>query len=85
MNKKQLLDRFEDMTSHGMAHIKENKNEIESFYISDSVVTELVTIIWVMKQVTELTERDMEEVLKRETGLDLNDLQQIENQLENGR
>lgn len=83
MNKKQLLDRFEDMASHGMAHVKENKNEIG--FISDSVVTELVTIIWVMKQVTELTERDMEEILKRETGLDLDDLQQIENQLENRR
>lgn len=73
MNKEQLLERFEDMASSSMEMINEFGTDIEQ-----SSVIELTTLVWVIREMTELKEVEMEKIIKRETGFSLDDLMQIE-------
>ena len=73
MNKKQLLKRFEDMASSSMEMINEFGADVEQ-----SSVIELTTLVWAVKEMTELKEIEMEKIIKRETGFSLDDLMQIE-------
>lgn len=73
MNKKQLLKRFEDMASSSMEMIKEFGADTEQ-----SSVIELTTLVWAIREMTELKEIEMEKIIKRETGFSLDDLMQIE-------
>ena len=73
MNKEQLLKRFEDMASSSMEMIKEFGADTEQ-----SSVIELTTLVWAVKEMTELKEIEMEKIIKRETGFNLDDLMQIE-------
>lgn len=73
MNKEQLLKRFEDMASSSMEMINEFGTDIEQ-----SSVIELTTLVWAVKEMTELKEIEMEKIIKRETGFSLDDLMQIE-------
>lgn len=73
MNKEQLLKRFEDMASSSMEMINEFGTDIEQ-----SSVIELTTLVWVIREMTELKEVEMEKIIKRETGFNLDDLMQIE-------
>ena len=73
MNKEQLLKRFEDMASSSMEMINEFGADVEQ-----SSVIELTTLVWVVKEMTELKEIEMEKIIKRETGFNLDDLMQIE-------
>ena len=73
MNKEQLLKRFEDMASSSMEMINEFGTDIEQ-----SSVIELTTLVWAVKEMTELKEVEMEKIIKRETGFSLDDLMQIE-------
>lgn len=73
MNKEQLLKRFEDMASSSMEMINEFGTDIEQ-----SSVIELTTLVWTIREMTELKEVEMEKIIKRETGFNLDDLMQIE-------
>lgn len=73
MNKEQLLKRFEDMASSSMEMINEFGTDIEQ-----SSVIELTTLVWAIREMTELKEVEMEKIIKRETGFSLDDLMQIE-------
>lgn len=73
MNKEQLLKRFEDMASSSMEMINEFGTDVEQ-----SSVIELTTLVWTVKEMTELKEVEMEKIIKRETGFSLDDLMQIE-------
>ena len=73
MNKEQLLERFEDMASSSMEMINEFGADIEQ-----SSVIELTTLVWAIREMTELKEVEMEKIIKRETGFSLDDLMQIE-------
>lgn len=73
MNKEQLLKRFEDMASSSMEMINEFGADVEQ-----SSVIELTTLVWAIKEMTELKEVEMEKIIKRETGFSLDDLMQIE-------
>ena len=73
MNKEQLLKRFEDMASSSMEMINEFGTDIEQ-----SSVIELTTLVWAIREMTELKEVEMEKIIKRETGFNLDDLMQIE-------
>ena len=73
MNKEQLLKRFEDMASSSMEMIKEFGADTEQ-----SSVIELTTLVWAIREMTELKEIEMEKIIKRETGFSLDDLMQIE-------
>lgn len=73
MNKEQLLKRFEDMASSSMEMINEFGADVEQ-----SSVIELTTLVWAIKEMTELKEIEMEKIIKRETGFSLDDLMQIE-------
>ena len=73
MNKEQLLKRFEDMASSSMEMIKEFGADTEQ-----SSVIELTTLVWAIREMTELKEIEMEKIIKRETGFNLDDLMQIE-------
>lgn len=73
MNKEQLLKRFEDMASSSMEMINEFGADVEQ-----SSVIELTTLVWAVKEMTELKEIEMEKIIKRETGFSLDDLMQIE-------
>ena len=73
MNKEQLLKRFEDMASSSMEMINEFGSDVEQ-----SSVIELTTLVWAVKEMTELKEVEMEKIIKRETGFNLDDLMQIE-------
>lgn len=73
MNKEQLLKRFEDMASSSMEMIKEFGADTEQ-----SSVIELTTLVWAIREMTELKEIEMEKIIKRETGFSLDDLTQIE-------
>lgn len=73
MNKEQLLKRFEDMASSSMEMINEFGADVEQ-----SSVIELTTLVWAVKEMTELKEIEIEKIIKRETGFSLDDLMQIE-------
>lgn len=73
MNKEQLLKRFEDMASSSIEMLNEFGSDVEQ-----SSVIELTTLVWVVKEMTELKEVEMEKIIKRETGFNLDDLMQIE-------
>lgn len=73
MNKEQLLKRFEDMASGSIEMINEFGADIEQ-----SSVIELTTLVWAIKEMTELKEVEMEKIIKRETGFSLDDLMQFE-------
>jgi len=73
MNKEQLLKRFEDMSSSSIEMINEFGADVEQ-----SSVIELTTLVWAIKEMTELKEIEMEKIIKRETGFSLDDLMQIE-------
>lgn len=73
MNKEQLLKRFEDMASSSMEMINEFGTDIEQ-----SSVIELTTLVWAVKEMTEIKEIEMEKIIQRETGFNLDDLMQIE-------
>lgn len=73
MNKEQLLKRFEDMASSSIEMINEFGTDVEQ-----SSVIELTTLVWAVKEMTELKEVEMEKIIKRETGFSLDDLMQIE-------
>lgn len=73
MNKEQLLKRFEDMASSSIEMINEFGTDVEQ-----SSVIELTTLVWTVKEMTELKEVEMEKIIKRETGFSLDDLMQIE-------
>lgn len=73
MNKEQLLKRFEDMASSSIEMINEFGADVEQ-----SSVIELTTLVWATKEMTELKEIEMEKIIKRETGFNLDDLMQIE-------
>lgn len=78
MNKEQLLKRFEDMASSSMEMINEFGTDIEQ-----SSVIELTTLVWATKEMTELKEIEMEKIIERETGFNLDDLMQIEERFYN--
>ena len=73
MNKEQLLKRFEDMASSSIEMLNEFGSDVEQ-----SSVIELTTLVWTVKEMTELKEVEMEKIIKRETGFNLDDLMQIE-------
>lgn len=73
MNKEQLLKRFEDMASSSIEMLNEFGSDVEQ-----SSVIELTTLVWAVKEMTELKEVEMEKIIKRETGFNLDDLMQIE-------
>lgn len=73
MNKEQLLKRFEDMASSSIEMLKEFGSDVEQYS-----VIELTTLVWAVKEMTELKEVEMEKIIKRETGFSLDDLMQIE-------
>ena len=73
MTKEQLLKRFEDMASSSIEMINEFGTDVEQ-----SSVIELTTLVWAVKEMTELKEVEMEKIIKRETGFSLDDLMQIE-------
>ena len=73
MNKEQLLKRFEDMASSSIEMLNEFGSDVEQ-----SSVIELTTLVWAVKEMTELKEVEMEKIIKRETGFSLDDLMQIE-------
>lgn len=78
MNKEQLLKRFEDMASSSMEMINEFGVDIEQ-----SSVIELTTLVWAIKETTELKEIEMEKIIERETGFSLDDLMQFEERFYN--
>lgn len=78
MNKEQLLKRFEDMASSSMEMINEFGADVEQ-----SSVIELTTLVWAIKEMTELKEIEMEKIIERETGFNLDDLMQIEERFYN--
>lgn len=78
MNKEELLKRFEDMASSSIEMINEFGADVEQ-----SSVIELTTLVWAIKEMTELKEIEMEKIIERETGFNLDDLMQIEERFYN--
>ena len=79
MNKEQLLKRFEDMASSSISVIKDYIDDTDSIPLY--VILELTNLIWATKELTEIKESEIEQIIERELGLDINDLMQIEDSL----
>lgn len=77
MNKEQLLKRFEEMASSSISVIKDYIGDTDSIPLY--VILELTTLIWATKELTEIKESEIEQIIERELGLDIDDLMQIEN------
>lgn len=81
MTNKQF-ERFEDMVADKLEILKNTDlNNIEEFEYNEimGVTIELTTMIFTTKELTDITELEIENHVKNEIGLTIDDLQQLEN------
>ena len=81
-NTNKQFKRFEDMVADKLEILKNvDIDNIEDFEINEimGVTIELTTMIFTTVQMTEIKEIEIEEHVKNEIGLTLDDLQQLEN------
>lgn len=76
MNKEQLLKRFEEMASSSISVIKDYIDDTDNIPLY--VILELTTLIWATKELTEIKESELEQIIEEELGLNIDDLMQIE-------
>lgn len=74
MTKQELLNRFKDMVDTNLELIKD-----EEYHSDYTIISELLTVVWTAKNLSELSENEMEKVIKDKTGYSIDDLQDIEN------
>lgn len=75
------LKRFEDVVADKLEILNDvDVNNIEDFEINEimGVTIELNTMIFTIKEFTDLSEHTMEQYIYNETGLTLDDLQRLE-------
>lgn len=81
-NTNKQFKRFEDMVVDKLEILKnvdiENIEEFEANEIM-GVTIELTTMIFTTKELTEITETEIEQHIQNEIGLTIDDLQQLEN------
>lgn len=73
MDKQAMLDRFEDMASESMDAISEHGQEVKIYYI-----TELLTLLWAVKELAGLTYDDLEPIVQDRIGMTVDDLMEFE-------
>lgn len=81
-NTSKQFKRFEDMVADKLEILKNvDINNIEDFEVTEimGVTIELTTMIFTTVEMTEIKESEIEEHVKSEIGLTLDDLQQLEN------
>lgn len=81
-NTSKQFKRFEDMVADKLEILKNvDINNIEDFEVIEimGVTIELTTMIFTTVEMTEIKESEIEEHVKSEIGLTLDDLQQLEN------
>ena len=81
-NTNKQFKRFEDMVADKLEILKNVDIEnIEEFEYNEimGVTIELTTMIFTTKELTEITELEIEKHIKNEIGLTIDDLQQLEN------
>lgn len=81
-NTNKQFKRFEDMVADKLELLKNvDINNIEDFEYNElmGVTIELTTMIFTTVEMTEIKESEIEEYIKNEIGLTLDDLQQLEN------
>lgn len=74
MTKQELLNRFEDMVDSNLELIKEDEYELDY-----TIISEVLTVVWTAKNLSELSEEEMEEIVKSKCGYSIDELQDIEN------
>lgn len=74
MTKQGLLNRFEDMVASNLELIKD-----EQYHSDYTIISEVLTVVWTAKNLSDLSENEMEKVIKDKTGYSIDDLQDIEN------
>ena len=74
MTKQELLNRFNDMVETNLELIKDGDYELDY-----TIISEVLTVVWTAKNLSELSENEMEEVIKNKTGYSIDELQDIEN------
>lgn len=74
MTKQELLNRFKDMVDTNLELIKD-----EEYHSDYTIISEVLTVVWTAKNLSELSENEMEKFIKNKTGYSLDDLQDIEN------
>jgi len=81
-NTNKQFKRFEDMVADKLEILKNADIEnIEEFEYNEiiGVTIELTTMIFTTKELTEITELEIEKHIENEIGLTIDDLQQLEN------
>ena len=81
-NTNKQLKRFEDMVSDKLELLKNvNIDNIEEFEYNEimGATIELTTMIFTTVEMTEIKEIEIEQHIKNEIGLTIDDLQQLEN------
>lgn len=81
-NTSKQFKRFEDMVADKLEILKNvDIDNIEDFEVTEimGVTIELTTMIFTTVEMTEIKESEIEEHVKSEIGLTLDDLQQLEN------
>ena len=73
MNKERLFDKFKDMIDDRIQDL--NKYGSDTPY---ECLIELSTVIWTTKELTEITEKEIEEYLVETTGNSINDIVNLE-------
>ena len=82
LNTNKQFKRFEDIVSDKLEILKNiDLDNIEDFEINEimGVTIELTTMIFTTVQMTEIKEIEIDNYIKSETGLTIDDLQQLEN------
>lgn len=78
MNKQETLTRFIDMISDKLDILKEWKDDYELVIDVFGCVVELRSMIYTVVNLTSISEKQIAIYVKKETGLTLDDLQNIE-------
>lgn len=81
-NKNKQFKRFEDMVADKLEPLKNiDIDNIEDFEVNEimGVTIELTTMIFTTVEMTEIKELEIDNYIKSEIGLTIDDLQQLEN------
>lgn len=83
MNTTEKFERFTNMISDKLELVKEYKQDQESTEHNEilGAIVELTTMIFTTKELTEITENEIEIYLKKEINMTIEQLQHIENSL----
>ncbi|MDK1672877.1 hypothetical protein QOK74_08325 [Staphylococcus saprophyticus] len=83
MNTTEKFERFTNMISDKLEIVKEYEKDQESTEHNEilGAIVELTTMIFTTKELTEITENEIELYLKKEINMTIEQLQHIENSL----